>query len=309
MDIQATITDLWDKLEGWVAALILALPNFIVALLIVIVAALLARTARRVIKSVVTQASGRMGRSSASVGSLLGTIGYVAVLAVGLFIALGVLQLDGVVTTMLAGAGVVGLALGFAFQDLASNFISGVMLAVRSPFDLGDILETNGHMGTVRDINLRATHIDTFDGQRVIVPNSAVLQNPMINYTHLRQRRVDLGVGVGYGDDLDHAERVAKAAVSGVPGRDPNRDVELFYTEFGDSSINFTVRFWVGFGKQTDFLSARHEAIKRIKAAFDREGVTIPFPIRTLDFDPNGGVALAKAWPKRGGDGTGDDDA
>jgi small conductance mechanosensitive channel len=303
MDITGTLTDLWDKLEGWVAAIILALPNIIAAVLIVIVAAFLARTARRVIKNVVAKASGRMNRSSASVGSLLGTIGYVVVLAVGCFIALGVLQLDGVVTSLLAGAGIVGLALGFAFQDLASNFISGVLLAVRSPFDLGDILETNGHMGTVRDINLRATHIDTFEGQRVIVPNSAVLQNPMINYTHLRKRRVDLGVGVGYGDDLDHAERVAKEAIASVPGRDESRDVELFYTEFGDSSINFTVRFWVDFGKQTDFLSARHEAIKRVKAAFDREGVTIPFPIRTLDFDPNGGVALAKAWPKMAQDG------
>ncbi|MEM9999217.1 MAG: mechanosensitive ion channel family protein, partial [Bacteroidota bacterium] len=205
---------------------------------------------------------------------------------------LGLIGLDRAVTTLLAGAGVLGLALGFAFQDIAANFIAGVLIAVRSPFDLGDLVQTNGHTGTISDINLRATHVRTFQGQEVIIPNSQVYQNPLVNYTHVGSRRIDLGCGVGYGDNLQYAEDVAKEALSAVSTRDADRDVTLFWTEFGDSSINFVASYWVDFQGQADFLTAQSEGIKRLKTAFDDSGVTIPFPIRTLDFGPNGGIDL-----------------
>ena len=89
-------------------------------------------------------------------------------------------------------------------------------------------------------------HIETFQGQRVIIPNSSVYQNPLMNYTETAARRVDIACGVGYGDDLEKAERVAKAAVESIERRDTNQEVELFYNEFGDSSINFMLRFWNG---------------------------------------------------------------
>ena len=110
----------------------------------------------------------------------------------------------------------------------------------------------------------------------------------------LRRGRRAADGGVGYGDDLQHAQQVAMSAIEDLEGRLSERPVQLYYTEFGDSSINFVLRFWVDFRKQTDFLGAQSEAIKAIKTAFDSEGVTIPFPIRTLDFDPNGGVPLTK---------------
>jgi small conductance mechanosensitive channel len=204
------------------------------------------------------------------------------------------------VTTLLAGAGVVGLALGFAFQDIASNFIAGILMAIRNPFLVGEIIETNGFTGTVREISLRSTVLDTFQGQKVILPNAKVFGDPIVNYSARGERRVDLACGVGYGDDLGHAQQVAVAAVEGLAARKDGKPVQLYYTEFGDSSINFVVRFWVDFMRQTDFLEAQSEAIKAVKAAFDRDGVTIPFPIRTLDFDPNGGVDL-RAVLKSGG--------
>lgn len=104
---------------------------------------------------------------------------------------------------------------------------------------------------------------------------------------------MDVPVGISYGDDLERAERIAVEAVEGVPGRDPDRTVELFYGGFGDSSIDFTLRFWIPFDNhEPDYLSARSEAVKRVKAAFDAQGVTIPFPIRTLDFSKVGGRML-----------------
>lgn len=104
---------------------------------------------------------------------------------------------------------------------------------------------------------------------------------------------MDVPVGISYGDDLERAERIAVEAVEGVPGRDPDRKVELFYGGFGASSIDFTLRFWIPFDNhELDYLAARSEAVKRVKAAFDAQGVTIPFPIRTLDFSKVGGRKL-----------------
>ncbi|MEL7363586.1 MAG: mechanosensitive ion channel family protein [Bacteroidota bacterium] len=292
LNVSDLASTLIDKLAGWVEGFVLLLPNLVAALLVVLLFVLLARSARSLVTALMNKISGRESGASTSVASLLGTMAYTGVLAAGVFIALGLIGLDRAVTTLLAGAGVLGLALGFAFQDIAANFIAGVLIAVRSPFDLGDLVQTNGHMGTISDINLRATHVRTFQGQEVIIPNSQVYQNPLVNYTEIGARRIDLGCGVGYGDDLQHAEDVAKTALSAVSTRDPERDVTLFWTEFGDSSINFVASYWVAFQGQADFLSAQSEGIKRLKTAFDEGGVTIPFPIRTLDFGPNGGVEL-----------------
>ncbi|ARA91766.1 mechanosensitive ion channel protein MscS [Rhodothermaceae bacterium RA] len=292
MDLNQTFNLLVDKLQGWLDALILALPNLVAAVLIVIGFAFAARLVRRLIVS-------GMDRVSAyrQVNKLLGTIGYLGVLAAGVFIALGILDLDKTVTSLLAGAGIIGLALGFAFQDIATNFISGILLSIRRPFTEGDIIESNGYLGTVADVNLRSTKLRTFQGPLVIIPNKEIFQNPLTNYSELGQRRVDLSCGVAYGDDLDKARRVALEALEGLDVRDPNRPVELFYNAFGDSSINFTARFWIDFRKQTDFLHAQSEAIMRLKRAFDEHGITIPFPIRTLDFGVVGGEKLSDVLP------------
>ncbi|MEO0559990.1 MAG: mechanosensitive ion channel family protein [Bacteroidota bacterium] len=302
--VAETASGLIVKLQGWVEHAILLLPNIVVAFLVVVVFAMLARLARRVVQSVLSRLTTRAPQAG-NVTNLLGTLAYIVVLAAGTFIALKFLRLDGLVTTLLAGAGVVGLALGFAFQDIASNFISGVLMAVNPIFLVGEIIETNGHMGSVREISLRTTVIDTFDGRKVALPNAKVFGEPLVNYSARRERRIDLACGVGYGDDLGNAQKVAVEAVKSLDMLKKGRPVTLFYTEFGDSSINFVVSFWVDFSKQVDFLEAQSEAIKAIKQAFDEKGVTIPFPIRTLDFDPNGGVELSKMLGSLGASGNG----
>ena len=288
-------------LREWWDGFFELLPNLVLAVLIVIAAAFVARLVRGLVARVLHRAADRAPQTK-NVVDLLATIVYIAVLAAGTFVALSVLKLDGVVTTLLAGAGVVGLALGFAFQDIASNFIAGILMAIRNPFLVGEIIETNGYTGFVREISLRSTVVHTFQGQKVILPNAKVFGDPIVNFSALGERRIDLSCGVGYGDDLGHAQSVALEAVKSMDGLMEGKPVQLYYTEFGDSSINFTVRFWVRYQAHPDFLDAQSEAIKAIKTAFDRNGVTIPFPIRTLDFDPNGGVALRAAL-KGTGDG------
>ncbi len=284
---------LLEKLVSWGQQAILALPNVVAAGMILGIFWFVARALRTAVSRLLATAS-----APPQIQRLLATMtGFVVVMA-GVFVALGILELDKALASLLAGAGILGLALGFAFQDIASNFMAGILISIRRPFRIGDLIETNGFFGTVERVELRATIVRLPPGQLVRVPNKDVFANPIINYSETGERRVDLGVGVSYGDDLDQAERLALKAVEGVEQRAAEREPELFYEAFGDSSVNFIVRFWLGSTRQRDYLAARSEAIKRIKKAYAENGITIPFPVRTLDFGIVGGEKLADALPR-----------
>lgn len=294
MDFDETIQDLGDKLEGWVESLIIMLPNFVAAVAIVIVTAVVARIIRRLARGTLSRIS-----TYEQANSLVSTLIYVAVMATGVFIALGVVNLDRTVATLLAGLGIVGLALGFAFQDIAENFIAGVMMAFRRPLQVGDTVETNDFFGVVHDVNLRTTIVKTLDGKHVLIPNKDVFANALVNYSKSLDLRVDLQCGISYGDDLAFAEDIAKQALEDLEMRDRTREIQVFWESFGDSSMNFVIQFWITYHTHADFLRARSEAIKLLKSTFDEQGITIPFPIRTLDFGIVGGEKLSEMLPPR----------
>jgi small conductance mechanosensitive channel len=267
------------KIMGWARDFVLLLPNLLAAVLVIVVTWLVARLVRSLVARLLKRVS-----HSEQVNWLLAQAVYIAVFAAGTFIALGVLGLDKTVTSLMAGAGIVTLALGFAFQDIAANLMAGIYLSVRRPFRRGQLIKTQDYFGTVNQVNLRWTEVYTQQGQLVLIPNKQVFENPIMNYSSLGRRRIDLSVGVSYGDNLAKAREVAIRAVEEIPARLSDRPVELYYEEIGESSINFVVRFWIPFSKQGDYLEARSEAIERIKKSFDAEGITMPFPTRTLDF-------------------------
>ena len=284
VDVYSTLT---EKLLNWLETTIAMLPNLVVALLVLIVFMVLGRLVRGGVKHMLEKTT-----SNKTIINLLETIVGVLIIGIGVFIALSVLKLDGAVTSLLAGAGIIGLALGFAFQDIASNFISGIILSIRHPFGIGDIIETNGFYGEVEKMNLRNTIIRTPKGQIVYIPNKSVFENPLENFTSSGLRRIDLSCGVSYGDDLEKAKEVAIEAVKGLDNYNADKGIEFYYEEFGGSSINFNIHFWVNFRKNPDFLSARSDAIIAITQAFDENDIMIPFPIRTLDFGIRGGEKL-----------------
>ena len=222
-----------------------------------------------------------------ALNKLTGTITFFLGMSMGIFIALSVLKLDKAVTSLLAGAGVLGLALGFAFQDSATNFISGIFMALRKPFKIGDIITSSDEMGIVEKMNLRNIIMHSFQGQEIIIPNKEIFQNKIINYTSLGKRRVDITLGVSYDDDLEKAKEIAINSIKALDFVDSSKEVELFYMEFGGSSINFSIRYWINYPDQPGFLAARSQGIIAIKKAFDQNKISIPFPIRTLDFDSN----------------------
>ena len=289
LKIDEPVEKILNKLDGWLDALIEMLPNMAVAILLLIVFVLLAKLSSNLFGKLFTKTS-----DNKVLKNLFSTIVYYIVLGIGLFIILGILQLDKAVTSLLAGVGVVGLALGFAFQDIAANFVSGIILAFRRPFQIGDIVEINDVMGKVSRTNLRVTVIQTFQGQEVYIPNKDVLQTAIFNYSILGKRRIDLAVGVSYGDDLDHVQKLVTDTVKNIEGIIDTDSLIFDYQEFGSSSINFNIRFWINYPEQPGYLKMKTTVIKAIKKAFDENDITIPFPIRTLDFGIKGGESLSQ---------------
>ncbi|WP_455385291.1 mechanosensitive ion channel family protein, partial [Acidihalobacter prosperus] len=250
MHIQKVLTDLIDKLERWGHALFLLLPNIILAIMLVVFFWLLAKVVDRTLRKVLKQFS--VGHE---IIDLTAVIVFVVITLTGLFVALDVLGLDKTVTSLLAGVGILGLALGLAFQSTGENYVAGIYLAIRRPFQVGQVIRSNDFYGVVERIALRSTSLRVPQGQLVYLPNKKIFDSAIVNYSDSGKRRVDLKVGVSYGDDLEKVKRIAVAAVSAIENRDQTSPVELFYEGFGDSSINFELRFWIDFFRHPDYMA------------------------------------------------------
>jgi small conductance mechanosensitive channel len=278
-----------SKLTAWGDSVILTLPNIILVLISFFLGIWIIRRARKRIKKVSSKIT-----TNIALAQLLYNV-IIAVLYLSLvIIILSILGLSKSVTTILASAGVMGLAVGLALQDPLMNLFSGIIMSVKTSFQIGDFVETNGHVGAVQAITLRSTQIRTLTGEEVSIPNKLVLQNPVKNYTTNGIRRVDIVCGVSYGSSLRKVKEVAKAAVIDLAFKDVERPVEFIFTGFGDSAINFQLRFWTDPANVWEYLDTKSEGIMRLKEAFDAENIGIPFPIRTLDIDFKGKEALAE---------------
>jgi small conductance mechanosensitive channel len=276
-DFASELRALKGKLLDWYNDFIVQIPNLVVALLVFILFLLAAKYVRKA----VGQLMGRVAHNK-SLQSLSETLAYIITLIAGVFFALNIMNLDNTVASLLAGAGIVGLALGFAFQDLTANFISGVGIAIQRPFSIGDVIKTNDYYGKVTSINLRSTLIDNFAGQEVEIPSNMIFQNPITNYSRIGFRRIELQCGVAYNSDLPKVKALALQAVNQLAFVDNNiRKSELNYHSFGASSIDFKLWFWVPRGTWPPH--ALSEAIIAVKKTFDANDINIPFPIRTLN--------------------------
>lgn len=286
---------LYDKLLGWVDEFVLLLPNLIIAAVVMGISIFLSRYINKLAYKLSLKVT-----SNRTVSNVISSVTTSVFVLLMLFVVLGILHLDKALTSLLAGAGVVGLAVGLALQEPLVNLFSGVMMSVRELFNIGDLVETNGHFGTIQRIDLRSTLLQTPTGELITIPNKQVLQEPLKNYTASGNRKVVVDCGVSYGDDLEKVERVVIDTLSDMEECD-GREIDFFYNSFGDSSINFTVRFQLNDCEQSNYLAMRSKAIMAMKDAFDEHDITIPFPIRTLDFGIKGGQGLAQSLVKVNG--------
>jgi small conductance mechanosensitive channel len=282
-----SLANMLTKLEGWINAVVVSLPNIILAGLVMALGVLASRYVRKYFGKLI----GRFSKQ-VTVNRLLSNIASAVFILIILFLVLGILNLDTALKSLLAGAGVAGLAIGLALQDPIINLFSGIMMSSRNSFNIGDLIESNGHTGKIEKLSLRSTIIKTLQGQEVVIPNKMIYENPLKNYMTSGMRRIDLSCGVSYGDDLEKVKQIALKAIEERVEYDKNRGLEFFYTEFGGSSINFTLRYWSNKTGQADFLDLQSQGIMALKKAFDQNDITIPFPIRTLDFGIKGGEKL-----------------
>ena len=284
MDIEKALNLVIGKLDQWLTDFIKLLPNLLLATLLFVIGIFLAKKVRNIAKKSFHKFSPTSTLTSLSVNFV-----YIFSIGIVVFTTLKILHLDTTITTVLASAGVVGLALAFAFQDIASNFISGIFISFRKPFNVGDVIKVKEYMGNVEEIRLRDTTILTFNGQYVTIPNKDVFQNPIENYTKYGKR---IKGGVSQGDDLKKAQTIALETLSKIKGI-IKEDTTFLYDGLGESTIDFTVRLWVNTGENGSYLQVLNDAIICIKEVFEQNDISMPFPIRTLDFGMKGGKTLA----------------
>jgi len=238
------------------------------AILILIVGRVAAGILRKIVRAVMEKA-----KTDESIISFASSLTYILVMT---FTVLAALAKFGVQTTsFVAILGAAAFAIGFAMQGSLSNFASGVMTLVFRPYKVGDYVEGAGIAGTVKELSLFTTTIDTPDNIKIIVPNSRIYGDTIKNYSAHDTRRVDLVVGIGYGSSIEKAQEVLTSLMNGDERILSEPAPQIAVSELADSSVNLVVRPWV---KRDDYWPVRFDLTRKIKEAFDENGIEIPFP-------------------------------
>jgi small conductance mechanosensitive channel len=244
----------------------------IVALLVFIVGKWVAGMVRKAVR----RAMERAKVDETLIGFLSNIVFYLLMVAV---VIAAVSQVGIQTTSFVAVLGAAGLAVGLALQGSLSNFASGVLLILFRPFKVGDFVEAGGVMGTVDGIGILMTHMRTPDNKGITVPNSQIMAGQITNFNAYDTRRVDLTFGIGYGDDIDKAKAILLDLVASDPRTLKDPAPMIAVNQLADSSVNIIVRPWV---KSGDYWGLYWDMQEAAKKRFDAEGVTIPFPQRTV---------------------------
>lgn len=280
-----------QKLDTWWEVLLSNIPNMVIALAVMLVSYFISRGIYKVALKV---SYGRIKQTS--IALLIARGAATVVVLGGLFLALGALNLGQTLKTILSAAGISGLVIGLALQGSLSNMFSGIVLAFRKNIKIGNWVETNGYAGEVMDINLNYFVMKEADNNMVVLPNKTIIENPFKNYSLTTKMRVTVTCGVGYESDLEKVESLTRAVLgSHFDQKRLDKELEFYYTDFGDSSITFITRFWVDATSGLEKLRAKSKAIIEIKKAFAQHNINIPFPIRTLQFDNKLNIKPLKA--------------
>ncbi|MEO8176379.1 MAG: mechanosensitive ion channel family protein [Sphingomicrobium sp.] len=260
------------------AGLVRALPQIAIALIVLIITWVAAKAARRILEQLMRRAELR-----ATLLNLFETILGVLIWTGGLLIA-ATIVLPGVTPgNLIALLGLGSVAIGFAFKDIFENFLAGILIMLRKKVNIGDVIECESVQGRVEQITLRDTYLRHLSNELVLVPNAYLFKNPLKILTDAPLRRHEVEVGVPYSVNLDEAAAVIRESVTATETVDQRRPVEVFAKDFGDSSIDFLVRWWSGSTPVEAHIS-RDQVVRAIKRALDDAGIEIPFPQRTLWF-------------------------
>lgn len=265
-----------SSLKELLASAVKIFPALLTAVIVLFLTRYMAQFAHRL--------AGKAGKTafrSHSIQILLEKSAYVMTWVIGVVFA-GVLAFPGLdLGDIIATLGLGSVAIGFAFQDIIKNFFAGILLLLQEPFSINDQIIIDAFEGTVEKINFRTTQIRTYQGERILIPNANVFTSAVQVQTAYASRRTDLGVGVDYNTPLENTADLLQRTIEQLEGVLPSPTPEIDLVGFGDSSIDFIVRYWTE-PQQAQVRRIQTQAIIAIKKAFDKADISIPYPIRTL---------------------------
>ena len=247
-------------------------PDLIVAIIVLVVGLF-------IIKLIVKATNKAMERSEVDI-SLRKFLNRLFGMLLRVLLLISVASMVGIATTsFVAILGAAGLAVGLALQGGLANFAGGVIILIFKPFKVGDFIDAQGHMGTVSEITIFTTILKTPDNKTVIIPNGALSNGSMVNFSTEPRRRVDMDFGIGYNDDIKKAKDVLKAMVDSDTRVLKDPAPQIVVGELADSSVNFKVRAWC---EASDYWGIYFDMQEKVKQNFDKEGISIPFPQRDV---------------------------
>ena len=258
-------------------------PAILLALLAFIAGLYAARLAK-----VMVRRGLELRRADREISLLLGRIAQWGIIIFALFFAAQQIGVD--ITAFLTGLGILGFTLGFALQDISKNFVSGILMLLQKPFAIGDTIAVSDFTGQVLDVTLRDTILLTGEGLRVRIPNGDILTKPIVNFSRLQRRRIEINVSVGYDSDLDEVREVTLKTIKSIPGVLDDPPISIVFQSFAEHAIRLQIFYWYDEDK-TSYPQALDAGVSGLKAAFDRAGIEIPVPYRELRISEDGAVA------------------
>jgi small-conductance mechanosensitive channel len=288
---------IFEKLDTWLDGFVRLLPNIGVAIIVAIIFYFLAKLARNIIlKS--TKSNNRE-----NLGQVLGGFVKWVIFAVGIMLALTIVVPSLKPGDLIAGLGVSSVAIGFAFKDILQNWLAGLLILLRQPFEIGDQIVVNGFEGTVERIETRATIIKQYDNERVVVPNSDIYTNAVKVKTANELRRSQYDIGVGYGDDLQEATDVIRKTLENIEGIDKEKGVDVLPWDLAASWITVRVRWWTD-SQRSEVVKVHARVIREVKEALDAAKIDMPYDTKVHLFhdqteETDGDrTAQREGWPQ-----------
>ena len=263
------------KVESFVQGFFWILPNLGIALVVFLLFAASASGVKRGVIAISER------RNRGDLGQLLGSFTHWAVLLFGLLVVSAIVFPSVKPADLLATLGIGSVAIGFAFKDILQNWLSGLLILYRQPFRRGDQIKSGEFEGTVEAIEARATLIRTYDGQRVVIPNSDIYTRAVTVRTAYDKRRSEYDVGIGYGDDVERACKVILDALRGVEGVEMDPEPEAFAWALDGSSVNIRVWWWTD-SDRASVVHIQGRVIAAVKRGLSAAGIDLPFPTRVV---------------------------
>ena len=280
------------KIEGFVEGFFWLLPNLGIATAIFLLFLLAAWAAGRLVAALFRR------RQRQSLGDLLAGFAKWALILFGLLVVATIVFPSIKPADLLATLGIGSVAIGFAFKDILQNWLSGLLILYRQPFRVGDQIVSGGFEGTVESIEARATMLRTYDGQRVVIPNSDIYTGAVTVRTAAPARRNEWDVGIGYGDEIGRACAVIERSLLKVAGVEREPAPEAIPWTLDPSSVGIKVRWWSG-SSQAEVVRTRGRVVDAVKRGLEEAGVELPFPVQTVLFHDRSEPGEASAGRRR----------